>query len=190
LNVHGAGLLGTAIPLINFNENLGWSHTVSTSRRFTLYELDLGNDGNPLTYFKDGEERQIEEKTFEIEVNTGAPEPATLERTFYFSEYGPMLSANAVTDGALAKWGEDGATTKYDNAAFTFRDANKDQNNLLDTWLGMSRASNLQDFQDVFRECGTTLWTNSVYADDQGNAYYIDSTSVPNLSRRRWLLLI
>jgi len=183
LNVHGAGLLGTAIPLINFNENLGWSHTVSTSRRFTLYELDLGNDGNPLTYFKDGEERQIEEKTFEIEVNTGAPEPATLERTFYFSEYGPMLSANAVTDGALAKWGEDGATTKYDNAAFTFRDANKDQNNLLDTWLGMSRASNLQDFQDVFRECGTTLWTNSVYADDQGNAYYIDSTSVPNLSK-------
>ena len=25
LNVHGAGLLGTAIPLINFNENLAWS---------------------------------------------------------------------------------------------------------------------------------------------------------------------
>jgi len=180
LNVHGSGLLGTAVPLINFNENLGWSHTVTTSRRFTLYELNLGDDGNPMTYFKDGEKREITEKTFQIKVDTGAPAPATFERTFYFSEFGPMLSANAVTGGALAEWGGEG--TIYDNAAFTFRDANKDQNNLLDTWLGMSRASNLEEFKDVFRECGTTLWTNTVYADDQGNAYYIDSSSVPNLS--------
>lgn len=32
LNINGAGLLGTAIPLINFNENLAWSHTVTTSQ--------------------------------------------------------------------------------------------------------------------------------------------------------------
>ena len=187
LNVHGSGLLGTAVPLINFNENLAWSHTVSTSRRFTLYELNLGDDGNPLTYFKDGEKREIQEKTFQIKVNTGAPELATFERTFYFSEFGPMLSANAVTSGQLAEWGGEG--TKYDNAAFTFRDANKDQNNLLDSWLGMSRASNLEEFKDVFRACGTTLWTNTVYADDQGNAYYIDSTSVPNLSKEALAVL-
>ena len=48
LNVHGAGLLGTAIPLINFNENLAWSHTVTTSRRFTWYELTL-KTGDDLT---------------------------------------------------------------------------------------------------------------------------------------------
>ncbi|MEQ6884536.1 penicillin acylase family protein [Salicola sp. Rm-C-2C1-2] len=174
LNVQGAGLLGTAIPLINYNENLGWSHTVSTSKRFTVYELTL-KDGDPMTYVKDGQDKSITSKTFQIEVNTRGPQTQTLERTFYYSEYGPMVRLQEATGGGLSKWGDDAT-------AYTYRDANLDRNNLLDTWLGMSRASNLEEFKDVFRNCGSTLWTNTVYADQEGNAYYIDSTSVPNLS--------
>ena len=174
LNAHGAGLLGTAVPLINFNQHLAWSHTVTTSRRFTLYELTL-KDGDNFTYIKDGEEKPITSKTFQIEVNVGGTTPAVYERTFYYSEYGPMLSANAVTDGGLPKWGANGT-------AYTYRDANASTTRLLDSWLQMSRARNLEEFKDVFRHCGTTFWTNSTYADDQGNAFYIDSSSVPNLS--------
>ncbi|VVT33057.1 Acyl-homoserine-lactone acylase [Marinobacter salarius] len=174
LNTNGAGLLGTAIPLINFNENLAWSHTVTTSRRFTLYELTL-KDGDNFTYIKDGEEKPITSETYQIEVNTGGPAPLVLEKTFYFSEYGPMLAADAVTGGALPAWGANGT-------AYTYRDANAGTEKLLDTWLQMSRASNLDEFQAVFENCGTTFWTNTTYADDQGNAYYIDSSSVPNLS--------
>lgn len=180
LNINGAGLLGTAIPLINFNENLAWSHTVTTSRRFTVYELTL-KDGEDFTYIKDGEEKPITQETFQIEVNMGGPNPVVVERTFYFSEYGPMLSANAITadpdngvDG-LPKWGDAGT-------AYTYRDANANTSGLLDTWLQMSRASNLEEFQSVFKNCGSTLWTNSTYADADGNAFYIDSSSVPNLS--------
>ena len=174
LNAMGAGLLGTAIPLINFNENLGWSHTVTTSRRFTLYELTL-KSGDNLTYIKDGQEIPITSEIFQIEVFDGSPAPTVLERTFYYSEYGPMLSANAITEGGLPKWGDSGT-------AYTYRDANAGTTRLLDSWLQMSRAKNLEEFQDVFRNCGTTFWTNSTYADDQGNAFYIDSSSVPNLS--------
>jgi acyl-homoserine-lactone acylase len=174
LNTMGAGLLGTAVPLINFNENLGWSHTVTTSRRFTLYELTL-KSGDNFTYIKDGQEKPITSETFQIEVFNGSPTPTVLEKTFYFSEYGPMVSANAVTEGGLPKWGADGR-------AYTYRDANSGTTRLLDSWLQMSRAKNLEEFQDVFRNCGTTFWTNSTYADDQGNAFYIDSSSVPNLS--------
>lgn len=176
LNTMGAGLLGTAIPLINFNEHLGWSHTVTTSRRFTLYELTLKPDDN-LIYLKDGKERPITSETFQIEVANGTPTPTILERTFYYSEYGPMLSANAVTGGGLPKWGDKGT-------AYTYRDANAGTTRLLDSWLQMSRAKNLDEFQQVFRDCGTTFWTNSTYADDQGNAFYIDSSSVPNLSKQ------
>jgi acyl-homoserine-lactone acylase len=179
INYRGAGLHGTPIPLIGFNENLGWSHTVSTSRRFTLYELTL-KDGDPLTYIKGGEEKPITVETFEIEVNVGAPEPITVARDFYFSEYGPMLAADAVTGGGLPAWG--GIGTKGVPAAYTYRDANADTNGLLDTWLRMGQASNLEEFQNVFRECRGTLWVNTTYADDQGNAFYIDSSSVPNLS--------
>lgn len=174
LNTNGAGLLGTAIPLINFNENLAWSHTVTTSRRFTLYELTL-KDGDDFTYVKDGVEKPITSETYQVEVNTGGPTPLVLEKTFYFSEYGPMLAADAVTGGALPAWGVNGT-------AYTYRDANAGTEKLLDTWLQMSRASNLDEFQAVFENCGTTFWTNTTYADDQGNAYYIDSSSVPNLS--------
>ncbi|WP_239985717.1 penicillin acylase family protein [Marinobacter salexigens] len=174
LNVNGAGLLGTAIPLINFNENLAWSHTVTTSRRFTLYELTL-KDGDNFTYIKDGKEKPITSETYQIEVNNGMPTPTVLEKTFYFSEYGPMLAADVVTDGGLSAWGANGK-------AYSYRDANASTKKLLDTWLKMSRASDLGEFKAVFQNCGSTLWTNSTYADDQGNAYYIDSSSVPNLS--------
>lgn len=174
LNTNGAGLLGTAIPLINFNENLAWSHTVTTSRRFTLYELTL-KDGDNFTYIKDGEEKPITSETYKVEVNNGTPTPTVLEKTFYFSEYGPMLAADLVTSGGLPAWGANGT-------AYTYRDANASTERLLDTWLKMSRASNLDEFQAVFEDCGTTFWTNTTYADDQGNAYYIDSSSVPNLS--------
>ncbi len=183
LNAHGAGLLGTAIPLINFNENLAWSHTVTTSNQFTWYELVL-KGGDSLVYVKDGIEKPITTETYQIEVRIdGMAEPLVLERTFYFSEYGPMIAANAVND-QLPAWGDNGALNTSSKVAHTYRDANADTGRLLDTWLQMSRASNLEEFQDVFRNCGTTLWTNTTYADDQGNAFYIDSSSVPNLSEK------
>lgn len=182
LNVHGAGLLGTAIPLINFNQNLAWSHTVTTSRRFTWYELVL-KDGDNLTYVKDGVEKPIEVETYQIEVDMGLIEPVVLERDFYFSEYGPMIAANAVSS-QLPAWGDTGALNSGVPVAITYRDANANTGGLLDTWLQMSRATNLEEFQNVFRNCGSTLWTNTTYADDQGNAFYIDSSSVPNLSEK------
>ena len=179
INIRGAGLHATPLPLIGFNENLGWSHTVSTSRRFTLYELSL-KEGDPLTYIKAGVEKPITVETFRIQVNVGAPEPITVARDFYFSEFGPMLAADAVTGGGLSAWG--GPGTAGQPAAYTYRDANADTNGLLDTWLRMGQARNLEEFQTVFRECRGTLWVNTTYADDQGNAFYIDSSSVPNLS--------
>lgn len=174
LNVNGAGLLGIAVPLIGFNQNLAWSHTVSTSVRFTSYELTL-QEGDPLSYVKDGETRPITSETLQVQVGNGTSQPTLLEREFYFSEYGPMLPGDLLTGGALPTWGDE-------NRAYTFRDANASVVTLLDTWLGMGRASTLDEFQQVFRDCGSTLWVNTVYADEQGNAFYIDSSSVPNLS--------
>jgi acyl-homoserine-lactone acylase len=173
INFHGAGLIGVPIPLIGFNQNLGWSHTVSASRRFTLYELKL-KPGDNLTYVKDGKEKKITQEVITVQVNTGAPTPTTLQRVFYYSEYGPMLAANAI-NAALPAWGAAGT-------AYTYRDANANTNDLLATWLRMARATSLDDMKSVFANCGSTLWVNTTYADDKGNAFYTDSSSVPNLS--------
>lgn len=176
VDVTGAALMGMPTPLIGFNKNLGWSHTISTSRRFTVYQLTL-KEGEPLTYVKDGEEKPITTKIIEIEVPDGAGGLGKLSKTFYYSEYGPMLAADAVTEGLLPAWGSQGT-------AYTYRDINADASGMLDTWLNMARAKNLRELQSNFEECGSTLWVNTTYADDKGNAYYIDSSSVPNLSRQ------
>ncbi|PID63811.1 MAG: peptidase S45 [Gammaproteobacteria bacterium] len=173
-NVNGAGLIGVPLPLIGFNETLAWSHTVSTSRRFTLYELTLA-EGNPLAYVKDGRTVPITARTIRVQVANGTDTPTTLEREIYFSEYGPMLAADLVTGGALPSWGEN-------ETAYTYRDANERVGKLFDTWLGLGSASNLDEVEAVFENCGSTLWTNTIYADADGNAFYIDSSSVPNLS--------
>jgi acyl-homoserine-lactone acylase len=173
LNVHGAGLLGTAIPLIGFNDNVAWTHTNSTSIRFTAYQLTL-DPNNPMQYIKDGEAKPITARKIQVRVATGSGAPIVLERDVYDSEYGPMLSMAAVTDGALPAWA-DGET------AYTYRDANANTT-VLDTWLGFATASDLTSFQQVIEQCGSTLWTNAIYADKTGTAFYMDSSSVPYLS--------
>ena len=41
LDAIGAGLQGVPVVNIGFNKHVAWSHTVSTARRFTPYELKL-----------------------------------------------------------------------------------------------------------------------------------------------------
>lgn len=173
-DVNGATLTGVPLPLIGFNESVAWSHTVSASARFTWYELTLA-EGDDRAYVKNGETVPFTARTIQIAVANGSDTPTQLEREFLFSEYGPMLAADLITGGALPAWGENGT-------AYTYRDANDDVSAMIDSWLGMGLSQNLDDFQQVFKECGSTLWTNTVYADADGNAMYIDSSSVPHLS--------
>ena len=178
-NVNGATLIGVAIPLIGFNEHLGWSHTVSTARHFTAYQLTLA-DGSDLAYVKDGQTRPITQRDITIEVANGTPTPTQLTKTFYYSEYGPMLAANLL-NANLPAWGA--APGSGPRVAFTYRDANADTaRQTVDQWLAMGSATNLNEFQAPFQACGSVLWTNTVYADDAGNSFYIDASATPHLS--------
>ena len=180
LDVNGAGLIGYPLPQIAFNENLAWTHTVSAANRFTVYQLSLADDDD-LVHIKDGEEVPIEARDIQIEVAQGGGLTITLEKTFYFSEYGPMLAADAINPDFPA-WG-DTIAADGTRGAFTYRDANAGTDrHIIDQWLDMGRAQNIEQFRSVFAGCGTTLWVNTMYADAEGNALYIDGSSVPNLS--------
>jgi acyl-homoserine-lactone acylase len=177
-NVNGSGLIGVVIPLIGFNEHVAWTHTVSTAQHFTLYDLTL-KSGDPLTYMKAGEEKPITKKTISVKVNVGETEPATYQRDFYYSEYGPMLAGNAINEN-LPAWNDNFAGRP---TALTYRDANTDTaRQVVDQWLNMGRARNLEQFKRPFESCGSVFWVNTMYADDSGQAFYIDGTSVPQLS--------
>src|SRR3954454_2808468 len=62
LDAIGAALQGAPVVNIGFNKHVAWSHTVSTARRFTPYEIKLAA-GSPTTYMVDGRGVQMRPPT-------------------------------------------------------------------------------------------------------------------------------
>ncbi|SET31506.1 penicillin acylase family protein [Thalassotalea agarivorans] len=171
LDVAGAGLQGLpGIVNIGFNQHLAWTHTVSTSRRFVVYQLLLDSE-NPMQYIVDDEKRDIEKRTYYVEVNAGSTS-IVLGKDFFYSHHGLMIETPASMN--FLDWTE--------SKAYTLRDSAEKNLDLIDHWLAMNMATNLEEFQQAFKDYDGIPWTNTMYADDQGNAFYIDKTRVLNLS--------
>ena len=62
LDVMGVGGNMTPLVMIGFNKDVAWTHTVSTGKRFTLYELKL-DPADPTTYLVDGQPKKMTAKT-------------------------------------------------------------------------------------------------------------------------------
>ena len=67
LNVIGAALQGVPVVNLGFTRGVAWSHTVSTARRFTPYELDLRR-GRPTEYVVDGRNVKMRKRTVRVRV--------------------------------------------------------------------------------------------------------------------------
>ncbi|MCB9730262.1 MAG: acylase [Deltaproteobacteria bacterium] len=167
LNVHGAALLGTPGVEVGFNDKLGWTHTVSSGKRFTLYALTLHPE-DPTVYLYGDELRRMSQRTVSIEVKGDDGQLSTVERTFYASHYGPILDISPLG------W--------RSNIVATYRDANINNFAAIDQFLGMAYSQDLAEFQKVFEDEGGIPWVHTMYADAEGNAFYVDAASLPNLS--------
>ena len=71
LNVIGAALQGVPVVNLGFTRGVAWSHTVSTARRFTPYELDLRR-GRPTEYVVDGRAVKMRKRTVRVRVRGAA----------------------------------------------------------------------------------------------------------------------
>jgi acyl-homoserine-lactone acylase len=170
MDVMGGSLQGFPVHNIGFNQNLGWTHTVSKSRRFVAYQLTL-DESNNQQYIVDGESRNIDKKTFYIEVNAGGGQSVILSKDYYYSHHGLIIETPP----------SNGMGWSASNA-FTLRDAASENKDMIDHWLAMNLASNLDEFQQAFKDFDGIPWVNTMYADDQGNAFYIDKSRVLNLN--------
>jgi len=170
MDVMGGALQGFPVHNIGFNQNLGWTHTVSKSRRFVVYRLSL-EEGNNQQYTVDGESRDIEKKTYFVEVNAGGGQSVILSKDYYYSHHGLIIETPP----------SDGMTWSASNA-FSLRDSAKENTHMVDHWLAMNLATNLDEFQQAFKDFDGIPWVNTMYADDQGNAFYIDKSRVLNLN--------
>ena len=175
LDVYGVTLLGAPGVLIGFNDAVAWTHTVSAGHRFTVYRLELV-DGDPTSYVYDGEERAMESTEHSIDVLQDDGSLETVTRTFWRSHYGPVINFPGLG------WS--------DEVTLAYRDANIDNDVLLDQFLGMDRAESLDDFRQAHADFNGIPWVNTMAVSADGEAWYADTASTPNLSDEaisRWL---
>jgi len=168
LNVYGSSLIGVPLINIGFNEHIAWTHTVSNTPRFIVYQLEL-DPQDPTRYLYDGEYTDMHQVSYTIDVlgSDGKVEP--LDRTLYRTGWGPIFNAPFIGWTPLN--------------AFSWRDVNDNNLNLSSTWAAMNRSSTLDEFEDAHRDFQGIPWVHTLMADDQGNALYLDSAATPNLSK-------
>lgn len=168
-DVAGAALYGSPIPNIGTNESLAWTHTVSKSSKFTAYRIEI-DPADSKSYLYDGKSRKMEsrDETIEVKKDDGTHEKVT--RTYYSSHYGPIVAIAGIAD-----W-----TTK---SAFTIRDANANNVALLDQFLAVGKAKTIAELDTVMGTVQANPWVNTIAADSEGNAFYAESNSVPNLTK-------
>jgi acyl-homoserine-lactone acylase len=168
VDVYGASLLGVAVVNIGFNQDVAWTHTVTTARHFTLYQLTL-LEGDPTSYMYDGTVRKMTPIDYAIQVKQDDGSLVEQHRTLWRSHYGAMVNIPA-----LGGWGL--------GSAYTYRNANEDNFDIAEEWLRMNRAKSLSDLEDVNEAVHGNPWVNTMAVDAAGNALYMDATRTPALS--------
>jgi acyl-homoserine-lactone acylase len=172
IDVMGGSLVGMpGLVNIGFNNDVAWTHTFSTAEHFVMYNLELVS-GDRLQYLFDDSKMPITKETVSVLVNAGAAGMLVAEKDIYTTAKGPMVEAPP----SLAPFGWD------DGQAFFIQDANMANKDPLDHWLAMNRATNKDEFQQAFKNYDGVIFNNTMYADKEGNAFYIDDSTVPGFS--------
>ena len=175
-DVMGASLHGVPLVNIGFNENVAWTHTVSTAQRFTIFELHLVA-GDPYKYEFDGEERSIDTNpvTIEVKLEDGTIEART--KNIYTSHFGPLVEMSALSD-LVGGWPTGAGTV------FALQDANIDNTRILPQFLAMGRSNTIDEFEQALQTIGLP-WVNTIAADRAGTGYYADVSTVPHITQAK-----
>ncbi|TEA63547.1 acylase [Pseudomonas sp. CH235] len=168
LDVMGAALPGLPMINIGFNQHLAWTHTVDSSKHFTLYRLQL-DPKDPTRYLLDGQSLPMNKQTVTVQVKQADGQVVPVQRDVYSSQFGPIVQWPGKLD-----W-----NNQY---AYSLRDANLDNDRVLKQWYAMNRAGNLKDLQDSVHTIQGIPWVNTLAVDDKGQTLYMNLSVVPNVS--------
>ncbi len=171
LDVMGAALPGLPVINIGFNQHVAWTHTVDTSKHFTLYRLTL-DPKDSTRYLLDGKSLPMEKTTLTVQVKTADGSTKSESRTVYSSQFGPVVQWPGKLD-----W-----NNQY---AFSLRDANLGNDRVLQQWYAMNRAASLKELQASVHTLQGIPWVNTLAADDQGQSLYMNLSVVPNVSAKK-----
>jgi acyl-homoserine-lactone acylase len=167
-DVAGASLIGSPVVNIGWNDNVAWSHTVSTAYRFAPYEYKTVL--SPTTYLSaDGGLKQLDHRVVEVQVKGADGRVSTVTEDMYRTPEGYVIDDPA----DLMGW--------TPLSFFAIRDANAEQLRTIDTFLEMGKATNVRDLLTRQDKGAGMPWVNTIAADRAGNVLYADHSVVPNV---------
>lgn len=170
LDVMGAALPGLPVVNIGFNRHLAWTHTVDTSKHFTLYRLQL-DPKDPTHYLQDGKSVPMAQETISVTVKAADGTLHQVDRQVYSSNFGPIVQWPGRLD-----WDT--------QAAFSLRDANLDNTRVLQQWYGINRADSLGELRGSIEKLQGIPWVNTLAVDAQGTALYLNQSVVPYVDQQ------
>lgn len=168
LDVMGAALPGLPVVNIGFNQHVAWTHTVDTSKHFTLYRLTL-DPKDSTRYLLDGKSIPLDKTVVTVQVKQADGSLKNVTHDIYSSQFGPVVQWPGKLD-----W-----NNQY---AFSLRDANLGNDRVLQQWYAMNRAGSLKELQTSVHTLQGIPWVNTLAADDQGQSLYMNLSVVPNVS--------
>ncbi|WP_085597522.1 MULTISPECIES: acylase [unclassified Pseudomonas] len=171
LDVMGAALPGLPLINIGFNQHLAWTHTVDTSKHFTLYRLQL-DPKDPTRYLLDGRSLPLERQVVTVQGKGADGQLHEHSRTLYSSVFGPVVQWPGELD-----WDR--------QHAYSLRDANLGNTRVLVQWAAMNQATSVSGLQDSVHHWQGIPWVNTLAVDDQGRALYMNQSVVPNVTQAK-----
>ncbi|MDZ3991153.1 acylase [Pseudomonas sp. Teo4] len=165
LDVMGAALPGLPVINIGFNRHLAWTHTVDTSKHFTLYRLQL-DPKDPTRYLLDGQSLPLARQAVSITVKSEDGTLSQVERQVYASKFGPVVQWPGRLD-----WDS--------QAAYSLRDANQDNTRVLQQWYQINRTGSLDELKGSVASLQGIPWVNTVAVDAAGRTLYLNQSVVP-----------
>jgi acyl-homoserine-lactone acylase len=166
LDVAGGSLLG--VPLINIGHtaHMAWSHTVSTSYRFTPFQETLV-PGDPTSYLYDGVPTKMSTRTVTVEDRPGHKVSTTLYSTRHGSVFNSIL-------GLPLPW--------TPATAFVMGDANAPNFRYLNHFFDVNMAQSSREVLSILQRDQGIPWVNTIASDDKGEALYADISVTPHVT--------
>lgn len=174
-DVMGVVLGGIPAIVIGFNQDMAWTHTVTTAVHFTTFRLTLDpHDATGTTYLADGVPTKMRART--VSVDSLQPDGTMTRRskTFYFSEQGAVM---VKADAGMA-WSA--------SEVHVLGDPNRNNTRLMEQWIGIGSAHNVKELKTALDKTVGLPWVNTIAADRDGNALFADASVVPRVTGDRF----